>query len=93
MKHAYTSIEYLTPTFGEQGTGTKRADSVWDPIADERKRKLKVFQATAMNTLLRPDKDTLAQCAPLSERKFTNHILQLQAGRKWMLPVTGLNRK
>jgi hypothetical protein len=62
MKHAYTSIEYLTPTFGEQGTGTKR-----------------------------PDKDTVAQCALLSERKFTNHILQLQGGR--MLPVRRLNRK
>jgi hypothetical protein len=91
MKLAYTSIEYLTPTFGEQGTGTKRADSVWDPIADERKKKL--IQATAMNTLLIPDKDTLAQCAPLSEIKFTNHILQLQGGRKRMLPVRGLNRK
>ncbi len=45
MKHAYTSIEYLTSTFGEQGTGTKRAGSVWDPIADEKKRKLKVVQA------------------------------------------------
>jgi hypothetical protein len=93
MKHAYTSIEYLTPTFSEQGTGAKMADSSWDQITDERKRKLKVVQATAMNTLLRPDKDTSAQCAPLSERKFTNHILQLQGGRKWMLQVRGLNRK